>query len=189
MSSATQVLRNEHNAILEVLETTEQVSQLLNKRVAVPPHVLSNIIEFFRLFADRCHHGKEEDLLFPLLQKKGMPAGGGPIAVMLMEHDQGRAFIREMVEAAQAYEKGDKPAGQQWADAAENYVMLLRQHIDKENNVLFIMAERLLSASDQQQLAVAFDEVETKKLGAGTHERLHRLKDSLSAEVGALAKN
>ena len=67
--------------------------------------------------------------------------------------------------------------------------MLLRQHIDKENNVLFIMAERLLSSSDQQQLAVAFDEIETKKLGAGTHERLHRLKDSLSAEVGALAKD
>ena len=189
MNEATQVLRKEHDAILPMLDATEHVAESLAAGASIPVHILSNAIEFFRLFADRCHHGKEEELLFPTLEKKGVSRAGGPIGVILMEHDSGRKFIAEMAEAAKAYESGDHEAGRKWATAAMNYSRLLRDHIAKENNVLFVMAERLLTPAEQQQLAAEFEQVEIQKMGAGTHERLHRLMESLLEEVTALARN
>ena len=135
------------------------------------------------MFADKCHHGKEEDLLFPRLELKGMPRHGGPIGVMLHEHDQGRAYIREMVEAAVEYSSGDAGAGLKWSGAARNYTALLRNHIEKENQILFVVAERILSDSEQEELAREFEKIETEKMGEGTHERLHALMEKLQAEI------
>lgn len=183
MDTATRVLRQEHDAILKMLEVTDGVARRLDRAESVKPETLAGLLEFFRLFADACHHGKEEDLLFPLLEKKGLPRAGGPIGVMLHEHDEGRALIRRMTSSAAAYAAGEAGAGIQWARAADHYAALLRDHILKENNVLFVMAERLLSEDEQQQLAAAFEKVETEKIGAGTHERLHALMEKLVAET------
>ncbi len=76
----------------------------------------------------------------------------------------------------------------QWAEAALGYTALLRSHIAKENDVLFVMADRMLSESDQANLLAAFEKVELNKLGAGTHERLHRLMEKLHAEIFAPPK-
>ena len=183
MATATSTLREEHNAILKMLDATEEVARKIRQGIAVAPGTLSGLLEFFRIFADRCHHGKEEDCLFPLLEQKGLPRDGGPIAVMLHEHDQGRGFIRNMAEASDDYAAGRKDSARRWADAALGYAEMLRSHIAKENDVLFVMADRLLSGSDQKDLLEAFEKVETVKLGAGTHERLHGLMHQLLSEI------
>ena len=183
MTTATQVLRNEHDAILRMLEATDEAARQLVGGAHVEPRVLEGLLEFFRLFADKCHHGKEEDLLFPKLEEKGMPGKMGPIGVMLMEHDQGRAFIQQMRQATEEYKQGQAEAARQWASAARGYTGLLRDHIAKENEVLFVMAERLLTADEQQALSAQFEIVEQEKLGPGTHERLHALMDQLCAEI------
>lgn len=185
MTTATQILRKEHDAILRMLEATEEVARLLIRGQNVAPHTLDGLLQFFRLFADRCHHGKEEELLFPRLEEKGLPRVGGPTSVMLMEHEQGRALLRQMADAAEDYARGAVKAGPRWADAAFEYLDLLRNHIDKENNVLFMMAERLLSDTEQQELAAGFEKIEEEKMGAGTHERLHALMENLIAEISA----
>ena len=185
MVTATDILRKEHDAILRMLEVTEQVAEQLDRGELVAPETLDGLLEFFRLFADKCHHGKEEELLFPALERKGMPRQAGPIGVMLMEHDHGRSLIQQMAQQGAAYAAGTAGAGPQWSSAARGYVQLLREHIYKENNILFVMAERLLTEAEQQELAAAFDRVEEDKMGAGTHERLHALMDKLSAEVHA----
>jgi hemerythrin-like domain-containing protein len=183
MTTATAILRQEHDAILRMLDAAEEAARLLDLGERVAPETLAGLLEFFRLFADRCHHGKEEDLLFPLLEKKGLPRAGGPIGVMLAEHDQGRALVRQMMEAADAYGSGATQAGRAWAEAARGYAALLREHINKENNVLFVMAENLLSATEQSELARGFEKVEEEKMGAGTHERLHALMEKLAADL------
>jgi len=182
------ILRQEHDAILRMLDVTEEVARQLERGEAVPAETLHGLLEFFRLFADRCHHGKEEDLLFPLLERKGMPRDGGPIGVMLFEHDQGRTLVRRMTDSAAAYAAGDKAAAAPWALAARGYASMLRLHIDKENNVLFMLAERLLSDAEQEQLAQEFNRVEVEKMGVGTHERLHALMDELSASILGVTK-
>ncbi len=181
--SATETLRHEHEAILKMLDATEEVARRLQANEPVGGEILDGLLEFFREFADHCHHGKEEEVLFPFLEQKGMPREGGPIGVMLLEHEQGRALVRGMADAAAAYRKGESGAGQRWANAASGYVHLLREHIDKENNVLFVFAERLLSSEEQARLARQFETIELEKMGAGTHERLHARMDELLSSI------
>ncbi|HXE74746.1 MAG TPA: hemerythrin domain-containing protein [Candidatus Xenobia bacterium] len=181
--AATAVLRKEHDAILQMLDATEILAQRLSAGMAVEPERLTEMLEFFQIFADRCHHGKEEDLLFPLLERKGLLRAGGPVGVMLDEHEQGRALIRSMNESARGYREREANAGRRYADASRRYAALLRQHIEKENNILFMLADRLLSPAEQEELAQAFERAEVEKIGAGTHERLHALMQKFTASL------
>jgi hemerythrin-like domain-containing protein len=150
---------------------------------------LQNAVEFLRLYADRQHHGKEEDLLFPELEKKGMPRNGGPIGMMLMEHTFGRSHIARMAEAASASASGDRAATATWADAALDYVALLREHIAKENQILFVMAERILSADDQARLFVEFAGIDANKMGEGEGARLLQLAERLATEASQVVRS
>jgi len=183
MTSATQILRHEHEAIIRMLDAAEEVARELRADKVVASSILAGVVEFLQLFADRCHHGKEEDHLFPRLAEKGMPLHHGPIGMMLYEHDCGRALIGKMSEALKSYAAGENEAGRKWADAAHQYSDLLRGHIYKENNILFVMAEQLLSGSEQDALAQEFEKVELEKLGPGTHQRLYALMETLFAEI------
>ncbi len=162
--SATSVLRNEHEAILRMLDATEEAATRILHGWTPEPEILSGLVEFFRIFADRCHHGKEESALFPKLEEKGMPCQGGPVGVMLYEHDQGRALIRKMVESSESFGACDPVAAKAWAEAAHAYCGLLRLHIGKENNILFVMAERLLSDEEQEQLYSSFERIELEEM-------------------------
>ena len=179
----TQVLRKEHDFILKVLDASDEVAHRLQSGITVPPQMLDDLLEFFRLFSDRCHHGKEEEFLFPLLESKGVPRDGGPIGVMLSEHDDGRALIQSMTQAARDYRAGGRESASHWAGDAKAYSLLLRQHIGKENDILFVIAERMLSAEEQAKLAADFERVEIEKMGAGTHERLHAQMEQLLKDI------
>ncbi len=185
MATATHILRHEHEAILKMLGAAEDVAGQLEEGKKVPKNTLDDLLEFFRLFADQCHHGKEEELLFPLLEKKGIPRYGGPIGIMLNEHDEGRQLIQNLKDSALDYAAGDSGAGARWATAARAYARLLSQHIYKENNVLFNIAEQVLTPQEQAQLAESFERLEVEKMGAGTHERLHAKMGKLLQEFAA----
>ncbi len=178
--NATDQLRAEHEGILTMLQILERISEQMNSGKRANLGHLDQIIEFLGVFADKCHHGKEEDILFPALEKVGIPREGGPIGVMLHDHDQGRKYIREMREALEELRKGQDGADG-FVRAARGYIELLRGHIMKENNVLFVMAERNLSKDEQTRLLDAFELMEQEKIGIGKHEAFHRLLDELSS--------
>lgn len=183
MNTATEILRTEHKAIISMLDATETVARNIGSGTLPSAEVLQGLLEFFKVFADRCHHGKEEDLLFPLLESKGLPHAGGPVGVMLSEHEQGRALIRQMSDASSKFSAGGPAAARDWATAASGYAALLRAHIHKEDNILFVMAERMLTSKEQCDLAEEFERLEVEKMGTGTHERLHQLMQQLRDEI------
>ena len=94
----TEELTKEHDAINVMLNIMDRISEKLENGEHVDAEHLEQILEFLRVFADKCHHGKEEDLLFPAMIDAGIPKEGGPIAVMLREHEIGRTHIRNMEE-------------------------------------------------------------------------------------------
>lgn len=155
-------LREEHEVILRALALLERFGRALEAGEAVDREGLAWLQAFFGTFADRCHHGKEEQHLFPALERHGIPQEAGPIGVMLREHEEGRALVRAIAE-------GDD---RQAAEAIRAYVALLRTHIDKENGVLFPMAEHVLPETEQRGLLRAFEAVEQAVAGPGVHERL-----------------
>ena len=117
-------------------------------------------LDFFRHFADGCHHAKEENLLFPLLQERGMPAQGGPICCMLAEHDEGRGYLKAVRENLEAANLGSADAQRTIYRNAGAYIQMLRQHIQKEDNVLFRMAVKMLEPDDVAELGRQFAAIE-----------------------------
>ena len=187
MFQPTQILRNEHEVILKALNVLEDCCELIRQGTAVPPETLESLIEFFRLYADRCHHGKEEDLRFPALEAKGIPREGGPIGCMLHEHEQNRALTRAMLQAVAELRSGNAEALQTWAETAEQYSEVLSEHIYKENNILFVMAERAFSEAEEPALMARFNQVNDEKIGRAEITRLEAMVGTIAGSLHATA--
>ena len=89
----------EHEAVNLTLKILDKICSNIEQtgRISNPEH-LDQRIEFFIVFVDKCHHGKEEELLFPALEAIGVQRDGGPIGVMLSEHQQGREYVPKMMD-------------------------------------------------------------------------------------------
>ncbi len=178
----TEVLVSEHNAVLLALQILEKIGIGLENKTSEAEKDLDQLIDFFRGFVDRCHHAKEEEVLFPDLQKRGVPREGGPIGVMLAEHDEGRRHVQAMSEALAQRRSGDGDAVRDIRESSADYRNLLQEHIEKENNVLFPLADRLIPAGDAAKMVEQFEEIERNRVGVGKHEAyhsmLHRLKEA-----------
>ncbi len=169
MKYASEDLRNEHEGVLFGLDILEKMADTIRRGGAIDPRDAGEMINFFRLFADKCHHGKEEGLLFPAMEKVGIPNAGGPIGAMLLDHNQGRQYIAEMAASAE----GGALQADRFAEVAISYVQLMRGHIDKENSVLFPAGDRMLPLDVQARLLELFEGFEEEVMGKGTHEKLH----------------
>jgi len=173
---AIESLMREHRIIERGLNLLEEVALRMDRGERVDLGVIKTLLRFFKEFADKCHHGKEEEHLFPLLESKGIPREGGPIGVMLLEHQLGRGYIRAMEEAL---EMEGEEARRAFIDNALDYVTLLREHIFKEDNVLFSMAQAVISSEDNRKLVEEFESIELERLGPGVHEELAKSLDSI----------
>jgi len=180
---ATQILFEEHRVIERVLDALEVATQNVEKGGEVGPEYFLEAAQFIRGFADGCHHQKEEKILFTEMAKHGVPVEGGPIGVMLSEHEQGREAIRSMIAFAERWTDGEVDARLKVVECARNYVDLLRQHIYKENNILFPFAERAIPAAEQPQLAERFNQLEHEETGEGIHEKYLAIADRLYRAV------
>ncbi len=163
--TVTAVLKEEHRAIERMLAVMETAAQRLEAGEEVRPGLFREAVDFVRNFADKNHHGKEEDNLFPRLEERGVPKEGGPLGMMLHEHDLGRGFIQSIDDAIEAYEGGDEASGRVIAENIGSFTRLLAEHIWKEENVLFQMADQVLSEDDQQDLAERFERVDAEVSG------------------------
>lgn len=171
MTFASEDLRNEYEGILFGLNILDQMVMQLDSGKDVAKDDYVQMVDFLRLFADKCHHGKEEGLFFPALEKVGIPKENGPIGQMLIEHEQGRMYIKEMTEAL----AGEALDNRAFSTAAEHYANLLRSHIQKENMVLFAMGDQLLAPELQNKLLQEFEHFEETVMGPGIHDQLHTM--------------
>jgi len=148
-----QELKAEHEAVLLTIRILEQITGKLEGGQDIDLNHLDQILEFLQVFVDKCHHGKEEKVLFPAMVEAGIPGEGGPIGAMLHEHKQGRSFVQGLRSGIEEYRAGKDGAIVKIAENARNYGRLLVAHIDKENNVLYVMAERVLSAEKMAEIS------------------------------------
>lgn len=184
---ATQILMDEHRVIEQVIATLERGALLLKKGQPVRPGFFIDAADFIKGFADGCHHKKEEGVLFIAMNEHGIPVQGGPIGVMLAEHEQGRIYTRGMKEAAQRLEAGDQSAVPEVVRYALGYAALLQQHIYKEDNILFPMASQAIPASLHEKVMDDFERVEHEETGEGVHEKYLALAAKLADEISKMA--
>lgn len=175
MKAPTDVLRDEHRVILAALTTLDAAAGRLAAGRALPEGWWERIIAWLRAFADTNHHAKEESSLFPALVKAGVPAEGGPIAVMLEEHREGRALILTMATA---------PAPAARARGAQDYVRLLRDHIAKEDGILWPLAEAVLDERAMAAVAREFEAVEAEQGRDASIDHAGAVVRGLTADLG-----
>lgn len=178
----TDALREEHERILEVIDAFERTVE----RIAGARRVwetLEDFLAFFRLFVGACHHGKEEELLFPALEAEGLSERTGPLAVMLEEHRRGRSLVAEMSRALVGARQGDAAVQAAFGVAAGDYVDLIRRHIGKENPAIFDAADQRVPAPACRALCEAYRSADRRGFEGRTAEDLRRLAEDLLARA------
>lgn len=179
---STTSLRRDHELIEKVIKAMESTIQLLNDGKQIPESILLPVIDFSKNFTDVCHHTKEEKSLFPALEQAGMPTNMGPIAMMLMDHQRSREIGTQMEESAKMYlSSGDSS---KLISDMQQYVEHITEHLWKENNRLFMMAEARLQyvAKKVDDELNQIEESKLKDLGK-TREHYEKLAENLTRDV------
>jgi hemerythrin-like domain-containing protein len=151
-----EVLVEEHEKIVRVLDALDGWAEGLDGADDGERPVLRRFMTCIREFVDPIHHGKEEDILFALMVESGFPKQAGPIAVMLHEHDIARRLIATMHGLAEQATPWTAEQRDEAKRAAGSYTELMRQHIDKENGILYPMADARLPPAAQAEMAARF---------------------------------
>lgn len=177
MNSAIAMLAHEHKLIMKVVNALGAMSHELAHGASVAAEKLHEIVRFMREFADKCHHAKEEDILFPEMAKHGVPETGCPLAALRLEHVRGRELVTQLSNATEAYARREPGAVNALMAVIGDIGNLYSSHIWKEDNMVFPMVDRLFPPQDIERLAQRFEQAEVE-LGQN-HEALEHFARSL----------
>jgi hemerythrin-like domain-containing protein len=182
-----EILEQEHRVIEMVVAAASGIADTIEGGQTVGAAALHDVVDFMRNFADKCHHGKEEELLFPALMDKGVLPSGCPLGVLLADHKKGRATVGRLADAIDGYAAGDADAKVTVVESLRAIVDLYPGHIWKEDYLLFPMTNKILSNDEREALLPKFDAVEAE-MGEDSHEKYHGIAHRLKSEfVGTLA--
>lgn len=175
----TESLRKDHALIEKMLKALQTISSLLNNGKQIPESILNQAIDFSINFTNTCHHGKEEESLFPTLENKGMPREGGPIARMLYEHQITKNLAESIIKSTKNYVTYGNY--KELVKDIDNYIQHVSLHLSKENQRLFAMADIILK-DQENQVNNNLIEVEQEKLNRIGNSRDHyeKLIESLN---------
>jgi hemerythrin-like domain-containing protein len=177
---AIEMLMKEHRLIERALDAMEGwLTTLSPERNSDDRAQLARFVSFIRGFADAYHHGKEEDILFVAMVEHGFPRQAGPIAMMLHEHDLGRSLVSVLDGLAQQSTTWSKEDHGTLAHTVREFSTLLRQHIQKEDQVLYPMADARLPEPVKEEMFRRFQAFEEQQTSSGEQERLRVLGDDL----------
>jgi hemerythrin-like domain-containing protein len=178
------MLEDEHLVIAKVVGAAPVLAERLEAGQSADLDTLRGVVEFMRTYADKCHHGKEEELLFPLLEKNGVPMQGCPIGALAMDHIKGRGLVKGLAEAVEAYQESDPGGKQALIQALRGLAELYPGHIWKEDYLLFPLTHKVVSPEALQTLLQQFEQVEAR-VGQDVHQRLEQFAARLSESIQA----
>ena len=170
-------LINEHAVIekgLILLERQAALGENMNKTL------IKTLLDYLWDYAELCHNQKEEKIYFPLLIRNGMPPQG-PVAMMLQEHEGERQYIKAMQKFVYEFEDNGKLAPR-FKDLVEEYLELTKNHIWKENDILYPMGKNFINESDEPFLLYEFSRIEKETVGEGGFLRYQTLINSLEKQ-------
>jgi hemerythrin-like domain-containing protein len=168
MQNAADDLLREHQTIIFAIDIIENMVKRVEMAKPIDAGDIGEMIHFLKVFADRCHHAKEENYLFPALERSGIKSIHAPVGIVLNQHHKGRELIRLMEKSVE----NQKINREDFIYAATAYVALMKDHIHKENTILFPMINEMLSQSERDKLMDDFVTLEEEIIGEGLHEEL-----------------
>jgi len=169
----------EHRLIERMISLMKQELEKINQQNLARPILIEIMVDFIRTYADRTHHGKEEDILFrDLAQKKISPEHKKIMDELIQEHIQARAIVSRLVSAKQKYEKGESNALPDIAQCLKELVEFYPKHIEKEDKRFFIPAMSYFTEKEQSQMLDECFEFDRKMI----HEKYTKLIEKMEKE-------
>lgn len=156
MAEILKILSDEHKIILKVINKLNEESDKIEKGEEINKEFFTKAIDFIRNYADKFHHAKEEDILFKEINNcENMHCN--PVEQMLNEHEISRDLIKNLEEGIKENDK------EKVIENARQYAILLKEHISKEDDILYPMADDALTNESKEQMLKQFKEIEQKK--------------------------
>lgn len=157
MSLPVEILINEHKLILQAVGVIKQETDKMRVNNAVDANFIVATVDFFRTYADRFHHGKEEGILFKgLSQKKLSEADRKMMNELTMEHAFARRTVKALESAKESYVSGNKDAAQNVLELFTALVKLYPAHIEKEDKHFFYPCMEYFSLEEREEMRRAF---------------------------------
>ena len=178
MTQPLYMLKHDHRVIERALHAPDGICMRIQWGERIPLTALSQVVDFISNFADCYHHGKEEAHLFPALRRQGFAYEGGPLGVIERQHERERELTDEMVTALEGYRDLDPDAAQRFSEAARRYTDHLIGHMEREDSILFRLADELLDEEEKQELGEAFNRVQ-REFGVEMLEKYETLATKL----------
>ena len=156
MTTALKILSDEHQNILKVTGALLKECDSLQSGNKIDKDFFKKAIDFIKSYADKFHHAKEEDILFVEMCKDEAKIHCNPTQQMLYEHDLGRDFIKKLGRGVEEDNNGVI------IENARGYAHLLQEHIFKEENILYPMADEALKQNVKNEILEKFKQVEQR---------------------------
>lgn len=177
-------LIQEHGVIERMVRVLDAERRLMLERARANSEKLEDIVDFVRTYADRCHHGKEEYILFARLQAKPLvPLLAEEMQELIQEHVQARMLTGRLADGTRRYRRGDSVALGAIVAAAEELVAFYPAHIEKEERHFFGPAIGYLSDQEKAEMLVDFEEFEKNLLHAKYLEMVEEMEQALTVRA------
>ena len=178
MTQPLHTLKHEHRVIERALHALDGICMRIQWGERVPLAALTQAVDFISNYADCYHHGKEEAHLFPALKRQGVAHEGGPLGIMERQHEIERELTDAMVSALDGYRDLDPEAAREFGEAARKYTDHMIGHMEREDSILFRIADEILDDEDKQKIGEAFNRTQAE-FGVETLEKYERLATQL----------
>ncbi len=157
----------------ELIERCMAVLKICLENIDTPEHdplKMQRSLDFLYEFGDKIHNKKEENFLFPFMKERGIPAEGGPIGVMLQEHEAERELLQKMLTQVSGIASASAEEINKFKEEGLTYLTIRAEHIWKENDILYPMARKVLSEKDENLLLFEFHKVSEQAYGPRAKE-------------------
>lgn len=166
-------LMTEHRLIERLMPLIRRATEDARREGRIDPSFVAFALDFIRTYADRCHHGKEEDILFRALDRKALaPAHRAVMDELVAEHREGRRVVGELREAAEEYRGGEREALARVVDRLDILADFYPAHIEKEDQHFFLPAMDYLNPAEREALIVEEREFDQRFIHDLYRERL-----------------
>ena len=173
----------EHRLIEKMLEVVRDQTSFIDRKNSIDPIFIDTTVDFIRTYADRTHHGKEEDVMFRVLSTKNMVLEDQKVMEELVEeHKYARQVVAELVQAKKHYLAGNREALQIVKEKLTVLVEFYPEHITKEDKVFFPNSEKYLTERDQEDMLHEFWEFDRKMIYEKYQSVVEHLRQSSNKE-------
>jgi len=178
----TENLIKEHEEINELLDIMSKIALKIKSKDVFYPTDVEEIIDYLIIIIDKSHHGKEDEVFYPELISSGIPKETAPLSIINYEHTLAKRYLKDISSCVVNCKIGNDFSGELLADSLTNYVVVIKNHIQREEEIIFPIANEVLSSEKQNEITQRFEDIEQKNISHGFFDHFNKLLKKLKVK-------